>query len=576
MAPTRSMDCALPRIPWSRPRNRASGAEETKDVVLGVSQHTNIDFSLQVGEVQSSVTVVEARPTLDTGSAEIGTTISGEYTREMPLYGRSYFGLVFLSGGVTEAAGNGIRDNYPTGHQLHLERPAQRHRRSALRRRSHQRAGARRRRKFERLLHAVGGSDPGIQGRKQQLLCGVRQQRRHRSEHHDEAGRQPDSTAAAGGSASATPWTPTTFSAIRPASRSRRIPTTNMAAPSPAPSRGTRRSSFSIMSGRTTSALGRPWPPCRRTCSAAGIFRRPTRTTKTAILRRSPSTIRTRSMPTATARLSPTIRFRSACWMRVAKKLLAYFPRTERAGRRGHQLQQLIAEMSSPATPAISSTSACDHNFNDNNHLGVRYSRGHYINPVGETFVDDSYLYKTDVHNAVVDYNWTISPTLLYTGRIGLDLAIAPGITKYPDLTSVGFPSILEANGLTRMPMIEFDQTYSQPVRPVLRGHALQPHLIHLLVGAGLGERLALHQIRRRAATVLQQLLAAGQSHRSVQLRSGRDQSAAGQRRRDPGRSFRQFPARLWGQHQRSAEYQAARRQQIQGDRLSIFRTTGK
>ncbi|HLK20451.1 MAG TPA: carboxypeptidase-like regulatory domain-containing protein, partial [Bryobacteraceae bacterium] len=89
--------------------------EETKDLVLSVSQHTNVDFSLQVGEVQSTVTVVEARPTLDTGSAEIGTTISGEYTREMPLYGRSYFGLVFLSGGVTEAAGNGIRDNYPSG-----------------------------------------------------------------------------------------------------------------------------------------------------------------------------------------------------------------------------------------------------------------------------------------------------------------------------------------------------------------------------------------------------------------------------------------------------------------------------
>ena len=45
--------------------------------------------------------------------------------------------------------------------------------------------------------------------------------------------------------------------------------------------------------------------------------------------------------------------------------------------------------------------------------------------------------------------------------RFGLDLAIAPGQTKYPDLTSVGFPSVLEANGLTRMPMIEFDQTYS-------------------------------------------------------------------------------------------------------------------
>ena len=33
----------------------------------------------------------------------------------MPLYGRSYFGLVFLSGGITESAGSGMRDNYPSG-----------------------------------------------------------------------------------------------------------------------------------------------------------------------------------------------------------------------------------------------------------------------------------------------------------------------------------------------------------------------------------------------------------------------------------------------------------------------------
>jgi hypothetical protein len=33
----------------------------------------------------------------------------------MPLYGRSYFGLVFLARGITESAGSGIRDNYPSG-----------------------------------------------------------------------------------------------------------------------------------------------------------------------------------------------------------------------------------------------------------------------------------------------------------------------------------------------------------------------------------------------------------------------------------------------------------------------------
>ena len=82
-------------------------AEETKNVVVGVSQHTNIDFALQVAGLETSVTIIEAAPTLETGDSEIGTTITGQYTRDMPLYGRSYFALVFLSGGMTESAGSG-------------------------------------------------------------------------------------------------------------------------------------------------------------------------------------------------------------------------------------------------------------------------------------------------------------------------------------------------------------------------------------------------------------------------------------------------------------------------------------
>ena len=144
----------------------------------------------------------------------------------------------------------------------------------------------------------------------------------------------------------------------------------------------------------------------------------------------------------------------------VAKNLLAYFPEPNVQGDAGTNYNNFRRNVLSTYT-GYQFDARVDHNFNDNNHLGIRYSRGHFINPVGETYVDDSYLYKTDVHNAVVDYTWTISPKLLYTARIGLDLAIAPGYTNYPNLTSVGFPSILEANGLTRMPMIEFDQTYT-------------------------------------------------------------------------------------------------------------------
>ena len=41
--------------------------------------------------------------------------------------------------------------------------------------------------------------------------------------------------------------------------------------------------------------------------------------------------------------------------------------------------------------------------------------------------------------------------------RAGLDLVIAPGFSDYPDLRSVGFPSVLIANGLDRMPSITMD-----------------------------------------------------------------------------------------------------------------------
>ena len=72
---------------------------------------------------------------------------------------------------------------------------------------------------------------------------------------------------------------------------------------------------------------------------------------------------------------------------------------------------------------------------------------------------------------------------------MGLDLAIAPGITKYPDLTSVGFPSVLAANGLSRMPMIEFDQTYTNLFDQCCVDTHFSHQLSDLFIGSVLGRR---------------------------------------------------------------------------------------
>ncbi len=153
---------------------------ENKGVVLAVSQQTTLNFTLKPASVVESVTVTQAPPLLDTDSAAIGTDVTNQYVRDIPLYGRSMFGLVFLAGGVTETSGSGQRQ-LPRRDQLCFQWSTQCHRRDYARRQSHQRAGTGRGWQFQRLLPAFSRNRSGIQSSKQQLFSRVRKQRRHRS-----------------------------------------------------------------------------------------------------------------------------------------------------------------------------------------------------------------------------------------------------------------------------------------------------------------------------------------------------------------------------------------------------------
>src|ERR1041385_6377480 len=91
-------------------------AVERKGLVLQVDQQTSIDLSLSPAGTATSVVVVgDAAPLLDTESAQLGTDVTNQYVRDIPLYNRSIYGLVCLAGGVTETTGSGITDNYPSG-----------------------------------------------------------------------------------------------------------------------------------------------------------------------------------------------------------------------------------------------------------------------------------------------------------------------------------------------------------------------------------------------------------------------------------------------------------------------------
>src|SRR5881394_1360430 len=73
-------------------------AAESKGVVLAVSQQTTLNFALKPSSVTESVTVTTAPPLLDSESAALGTDVTNEYVRDIPLYNRSFYGLVFLAG----------------------------------------------------------------------------------------------------------------------------------------------------------------------------------------------------------------------------------------------------------------------------------------------------------------------------------------------------------------------------------------------------------------------------------------------------------------------------------------------
>ena len=88
---------------------------ERKGVVLAVDQEASLNFTLRPAGTSTEVQVTEAAPLLDTGSSSLGTDITSEYVKEIPLLNRNFFGLVFLTAGVSETAGAGTADNYPSG-----------------------------------------------------------------------------------------------------------------------------------------------------------------------------------------------------------------------------------------------------------------------------------------------------------------------------------------------------------------------------------------------------------------------------------------------------------------------------
>lgn len=78
-----------------------------KGVTLTIASQPVIDFSLPVGQTTVTVIVESDIPQVDTQSAAIGTLVSMEQVRDLPLNGRNFEQLISLAPGVLPIAANG-------------------------------------------------------------------------------------------------------------------------------------------------------------------------------------------------------------------------------------------------------------------------------------------------------------------------------------------------------------------------------------------------------------------------------------------------------------------------------------
>lgn len=84
----------------------ASGfrAETRTNVVLTAGQNQQVDFELEMGAATETVTVTSETALLDTGSANLSTTMSNKEVTDLPNIGRNPFVLATLAAGVTTTA----------------------------------------------------------------------------------------------------------------------------------------------------------------------------------------------------------------------------------------------------------------------------------------------------------------------------------------------------------------------------------------------------------------------------------------------------------------------------------------
>jgi hypothetical protein len=443
------------------------GVVEKKNVVLAVDQETSLNFTLRPASTSTEVQVTEAAPLLDTESPALGTDITSLYVKEIPLLNRSFFGLVFLNAGVSETAGSGTADSYPSG--TNFVSNGQRNATAEVRM-----DGA--------LISAPeqgeGGNsniyyEPSVEAVQEFKV----QNNSFSAEFGSNGGTVVNMALKSGtNSIHGTAW----WFGQRTVLDANDFFSNQAGLPRPDHSRDQYGFSLGgpIRKNRTFFFVDMErvleTDPVNIVATVPTVLERTGDFSRTLITDPNSGNIvpdlifnpvPSGGVPTGIRPQFADNKIPTSMQDPIGQKILALYPLPNQTGN-PDGTNNFRANTTS-RTKTLQFDAKLDEQLSDGMHLAGRYSHLHSSNAVptilGDGEFNDGLNQLTSVHNVGLQHDWTIKPTLLLSSRFALDRVSAPGFTNYPSATSVGFPSLLDsANpGISRMPAILTDSPWT-------------------------------------------------------------------------------------------------------------------
>ena len=473
---------------------------EKTNVVLQVDQQTTVDFTLHPTSISETMEVTTSAPLLDTESATLGTDISSEYVHELPLANRNFFGLTFLAAGVTEVAGSGTNDNYPSG--TNFTSNGQRNATAEIRL-----DGA--------LISAPeqgeGGNsnvyyEPLVEGMQEMKV----QNNSFSAEFGNNGGTVVNMVMKSGtDSFHGSGWYFLQRAQLDARDFFNPEFSYGSTVPNPKPDSKRDQGGFSlggpIKKGKTFFFVD--FEKVRSSSATSGVATVPTVAERTGDFSATANAIYD---PTAAGCGNPCVnrpQVQSNGQLNViptseqdpiGMAVLNLYPQPSNSGELNNYNYTTLAN-----APDYQFDIKIDHQINDRNRVNVRYSRGwnNYTTPLtlGDGVDNDGIASGVTVaQNASLEYTWTVNPRIIWTSHIGLDRVHELSVPGIPTISSFnaslpagvqGLPSVFEqANGIDKMPTFlmqgssPWSNLYDQCCINTTFGHTLVSYSSQLVI----------------------------------------------------------------------------------------------